>query len=121
MRAMNAPRPEGGEPTRVVLITAPDQESAEALARALVDRRICACCNLVGGVNSIFRWEGEVQSQEETLIIAKTTRGNEDKLARALAELHPYDVPECIVIEPVYVAADYSDWLEAQCGVKDPD
>ena len=121
MRSMNAPRPEGGEPTRVVLITAPDQESAERIARALVERRICACCNLVGGVHSIFRWQGEVQSQAEILIIAKTTRDRRDQLERALAELHPYDVPECVVIRPSHVAAPYSDWLQAQCAATDSD
>jgi len=118
---MNAPRPEDGEPARVVLITAPDREGAEKLARALVERRICACCNLVGGVKSIFRWQGEVQSQAEILIIAKTTRGRQDQLERALAELHPYEVPECVVIQPSYVPPGYSDWLEAQCAATDSD
>jgi periplasmic divalent cation tolerance protein len=118
---MNAPRPEAGEPTRVVLITAPDRVSAEKLARALVERRICACCNLIGGVNSIFRWQGEVHSQEEILIIAKTTHGRQAQLERVLGELHPYEVPECVVIRPSFVTAGFSDWLEAQCGAPDCD
>lgn len=99
---------------RVVLVTAPDADVARALARGLVERRLAACANLVPGVTSVFRWEGAVQEEAEVLLIVKTTRERLPELEAFLAAEHPYDVPECVALEPAAVAAGYLSWLVAE-------
>ena len=96
---------------RVVLVTAPDEDVGRRLARALVERRLAACANLIPGVRSIYRWDGEVRDEAEVLLVIKTVAGRISELEAALAELHPYDVPECIALEPASVEAKYLAWL----------
>ena len=98
---------------RVVLVTAPDQEVAERLARALVEERLAACANLVGGVTSIYRWEGELQQDSEVLCVFKTSAARLPAFEARLDELHPYDVPECVALTPDHVAPHYLAWLLA--------
>ena len=95
---------------RIVLSTAPP-EIAEALARALVEERLAACVNVVPGVLSVFRWEGEVQSAGEVLLVAKTTEEREPALRERLARLHPYDVPEVVALETSTVNDAYANWV----------
>ena len=96
---------------RVVLVTAPNEDVGRRLARALVERRLAACANLIPGVRSIYRWDGEVRDEAEVLLVIKTVAGRISELEAALAELHPYDVPECIALEPASVEAKYLAWL----------
>ncbi len=95
-------------------MTAPDLAVARALARALVEHKSAACVNLVPGVQSIYRWQGQIEESSEVLLVAKTTAGRIADLVRQLRELHPYDVPECVVLEPREVEAKYKAWLLAE-------
>ncbi|MCC6408597.1 MAG: divalent-cation tolerance protein CutA [Planctomycetes bacterium] len=101
---------------RVVLVTAPDREAATGLARELVGRRIAACVNVVDGVTSIYRWRGAVEEAREVLLVVKTTAARYPELERALVELHPYEVPECIALRPEAVAPKYAAWLAGEVG-----
>lgn len=94
----------------VVYVTAPTAE-APALARALVERGLAACVNLVPGVRSIYRWQGEVHDDPEVLLIAKTTQGGFEALREAVVALHPYDVPEVIALPVVVGHRPYLDWI----------
>ncbi len=96
---------------RIVLITCPDLESARALSRTLVERRLVACVNMIPGVTSIYRFEGEVHEDAEILLVCKTVAEQIEALERAVLELHPYDVPECVTLEPSQVERGYLDWL----------
>lgn len=99
----------------VVFITAPAREGiAERLAHELVQRRLAACVNLVGQVRSVYRWQGKIEEDAETLLVVKTRRGQLEKLNAALTELHPYQVPECLALEVVRGRAAYLDWLTAE-------
>lgn len=98
-----APRP------IIVLVTAPNAESA-ALARTLVDERLAACVNQVA-VSSTYRWKNAVQVDDEVLLVIKTTDDRAAALETRVQELHSYDVPEFIVIEPSAVSDTYLDWL----------
>ncbi|MBI5431899.1 MAG: divalent-cation tolerance protein CutA [Planctomycetes bacterium] len=99
---------------RVVLVTAPDPETATKLARELVGRRIAACVNVVDGVTSIYRWRGAVEEAREALLVVKTTAARYPELERALVELHPYELPECIALQPAAVAPKYAAWLAGE-------
>ena len=98
---------------RVVLVTAPPRR-APALARALVRRRLAACVNLVPGVRSVYRWKGRVEEARETLLVAKTTAARVPALLAAIAELHPYEVPEGIALPVVAGLAPYLRWIAAE-------
>ncbi len=101
---------------RILLCTAPDMDTARALARGLVGERLAACCNLVGGVASIYRWEGALEETEEVLLVIKTSAERVPALREALLARHPYDVPELVSLRPDAVAPRYLDWLLAATG-----
>ncbi len=98
----------------LVLSTVPDTAVAERIARQLVEERLIACANLVPGLTSVYRWEGAVNAEPEVLLLMKTPRAALERLARRLPELHPYQVPELIVL-PVEAGLDaYCSWVAAE-------
>jgi periplasmic divalent cation tolerance protein len=96
---------------RVVLVTAPAPEVAEAIARALVEERLAACVNVVPGVRSIYRWEGRVESAGEWMLMVKTRADRAEALAARVRELHPYELPEVLELPVVGGATAYLDWV----------
>lgn len=104
----------GGEELRVVLITAPDADEAGRLARLLVGERLAACVNLVPGVRSVYRWEGEVQEDAEVLLIAKTHASRLDALVARIEGAHSYDVPEVLALPVVGGSGAYRAWVSAE-------
>ena len=99
---------------RIVLCTCPDETTASRLARALVDERLAACVNVIGGVASTYRWKDTVQTDDETLLIIKTTADRLDAMQTRLVALHPYEVPEVLAIEPVAGSEPYLAWLDRE-------
>ena len=95
----------------IVLSTLPSPEKAAEIARILVEEQLCACVNLVQQVRSIYRWEGKVSDDTETLAIMKTLRSRADALSARLVELHPYQVPEVIVLPVASGHAPYLAWI----------
>jgi periplasmic divalent cation tolerance protein len=95
----------------VVLTTVATEEAAERLAQELVERRLAACVNVLPQVRSIYRWQGAVQDDRELLLLVKTTRERRDETMRAIAELHPYDVPEVVALDADAVSGPYASWL----------
>jgi periplasmic divalent cation tolerance protein len=100
----------------VALVTGPDRASLEALGRTLVEDRLIACANIIGGVTSIFRWDGAVETSDECLAILKTTRPRVAALEKRVASLHPYAVPEFLVLAVGSGAAPYLDWVRSAVG-----
>ncbi len=97
----------------VAFATFPDAETARTIALALVKEGIVACVNLLPGATSIYRWEGEIEEATEIVGIIKTAQDRVGDLLQRLQELHPYDVPELIVLPVVAGNADYLDWVIA--------
>jgi periplasmic divalent cation tolerance protein len=95
----------------IVWTTAPDVQTAEALADALVGEGLAACVNIVPGLRSIYRWRGAVERADELLCIIKTTRAGLTALRERLVTLHPYEVPELIALPIVDGHAAYLDWI----------
>ncbi len=98
----------------VVLVTAPDPDKAAAIARVLIDQRLAACGNVVPGVRSIYRWEGQIRDEKETLLMLKTTAAQFEALRESVLELHPYAVPEVIALRVEAGSAPYLAWIEAE-------
>lgn len=102
------------EPVRVVLVTVSDEDTAVSLARGLVEARLAACVNLVGGLRSIYRWQGAIEDDAEWLLIAKTTEARFEALRAHVVAHHPYDVPEVVALPILAGHAPYLDWVAAQ-------
>ena len=102
---------------RTVLVTAPDAGTAESLAQAVVVERLAACVNLVPGVVSVFRWEGQVRRDEEILLVLKTTAERVEALRERVVALHPYDVPEVLVLAVADSHEPYRAWVQGQVEV----
>jgi len=96
---------------RVVFTACGSAEEANRIARELVERRLAACVNIVPGVESVYRWKGEIESAAEWLLIVKTTAAAFEKLREAISELHSYDVPECVALTVEDGGADYLEWI----------
>jgi periplasmic divalent cation tolerance protein len=98
-------------PLLVVFSTFPDSDTAQRIAHALVEAQLVACVNLVPGVRSIYRWEGNVESAEEVLGVMKTTGEAFAALEAKIRELHPYEVPEIVAMPVERVEAKYAQWV----------
>jgi periplasmic divalent cation tolerance protein len=95
----------------VVYCTCPDTTVAEQIAAALVTERLAACVNLLSGIRSVYRWEGELCWDSEVLLIIKTGRTVYADLEARLRALHPYQVPEIIALPIQHGSAAYLAWL----------
>ena len=93
------------------LCTCPDAASAQKLAETLVGERLAACVNRLPGVLSTYRWQGEVNTDNEELLLIKTTADRLPALERRVLELHPYEVPELIAVPVADGHAAYLDWV----------
>lgn len=97
-------------------MTAPDVETASRIARALVEERLVACVNLVPGVRSIYRWEGALQQDSEVLLVVKTRADRAAAIADRVAELHPYELPELVMLPAVGGSVAYLDWVRSEAA-----
>jgi periplasmic divalent cation tolerance protein len=96
----------------LALSTVGNAQDAERIARALVERGLAACVNVVPGVVSVYRWKGQVEREGELLLVIKTRAERFDALREALVGLHPYEVPELIALPIQRGHAPYLDWLD---------
>jgi periplasmic divalent cation tolerance protein len=94
----------------VVLCTVPS-ECSESIAQTVVTERLCACVNILPEVRSVFRWQGKVDVANEHLMIAKTTLATSGSLQDRLVALHPYDVPEVIILPVAAGLPPYLSWV----------
>ncbi len=101
---------------QILLSTIDDESQARRLAARLVEERLAACVNIVPKVTSVYKWKGKLEEASELLLVIKTRAELADRLTARLAELHPYDVPECIVLEVVSGHQPYLDWVIAETG-----
>lgn len=94
-----------------VLTTTGDEEEAERMSVALVERRLAACVQVIGPISSRYRWQGKVEHEREWLCLAKTEASRYDELERAVRELHSYEEPEIVATPIVAGSAGYLAWL----------
>ena len=97
----------------VVLVTAPDRNTARALARAALSARLIACANLIPKIESHYWWRGKIESGAEVLLVLKTQRSKLAALEKLVLAKHPYDTPEFIVLPLSAGNKKYLDWLAA--------
>jgi periplasmic divalent cation tolerance protein len=96
---------------QVAFITAPDADTATRLARTLVEERLAACVNVVPGIRSVYRWQGALHEEDETLLIVKTRAERAAALEARVRALHPYEVPEVLRLAAAGGSAPYLHWV----------
>lgn len=98
----------------IILCTCADHDQALAIGKALVEARLAACVNVLPSVQSIYRWQGEVETAQELLLVIKTTQERFQAVRDRIIELHSYDTPEIIAL-PVLVGSErYLSWIREQ-------
>jgi periplasmic divalent cation tolerance protein len=102
----------------IILCTCPDNEQAERIAHRLVELGLAACVNILGGVRSIYRWQGGIESAAEVLMLIKSSAAHRDQVQSAIAGLHSYEVPEFLVLSVTAGSEAYLAWLGASLRMK---
>lgn len=99
----------------VVLITVPSRQAGMAIAGKLVEQRLAACVNMLGPIQSVFHWQGQIEQEEELLLLVKTRRELfASQLVPAVQALHPYETPEIIALPIEMGEAGYLNWIVAE-------
>ncbi len=96
---------------RVVLSTVSNADEARTIARSLVEKQLAACVNIVGPIESVYRWKGEIEEAQEFLLLIKTIADNVSRLREELVRLHSHEVPECIAVGIESGLPAYLDWI----------
>ena len=97
---------------KLVLSTAGSKDEAEKIARALVERGLAACVNIIPQVQSIYRWQGKVEEAQEFLLLIKTVGSAFEQVRDTINQLHSYELPECISLEIADGSLAYLEWIE---------
>lgn len=100
----------------VILITVGSGNEATQIAKHLVESRLAACVQMLDGIESVYRWEGKIESGSEVLLLAKTTRDKFEDLEATVRSLHSYQTPEIIAIPIIAGSAPYMAWLNKNLG-----
>jgi len=98
---------------QIVLNTCPDQASADKLAAALIDQGIAACVSIVPGIRSLYRWQGQIESSQEHLLLIKTTRSHYNSVQQLICTQHPYELPEVLAVPIEQGLGDYFNWIDS--------
>lgn len=100
----------------VVLVTAPDRKVARSLARLALEARVCACANLVPGIESHYWWKGKLESGREILVVFKTNRTQLAALEKLVMANHPYETAEFVALPIAHGSRRYLDWIDSSVG-----
>jgi periplasmic divalent cation tolerance protein len=95
---------------KIVFVTAPERASAK-IAEELVKKKVAACVNILP-IRSIFSWKGKIEDDRENLLIIKTKKPRIEQLKEIIKQIHPYEVPECIILPIEDGLPDYLRWID---------
>lgn len=102
---------------RIVFATCPPDQAA-TLLRKLVEESLVACGNIISGVRSIYRWKGDICDEPESVLLMETSDDRVEAMMQRLKELHPYEVPKILTIEPKEGLAAYLQWVTEETTKK---
>ena len=108
---------DGEEETLLVFTNLPDRDAALVLARALVERRLAACVNVLGACTSVYRWQGDMEESAEVPVLLKTRATRYAEVEAAIRELHPYELPEIVAVPIVRGLPEYLDWVAEETAI----
>jgi periplasmic divalent cation tolerance protein len=96
------------------ITTTETKADAQAIANALVEKRLAGCVQIVGPITSTYWWEGKIETAEEWLCVVKSRRDLYEDLEKAIREVHPYDVPEILAVPVTAGSKPYLEWLDGE-------
>ena len=99
----------------VVLVTAKDKKEANKIAKGLLEAKLIACANIIEGIQSLFWWQGKIDSSKEVLLILKTKKILFKKVSAIVKALHSYQTPEIIALPIVEGSQEYLAWINSSC------
>lgn len=99
---------------RLVLVTVPSRKEGDRISETVVGEGLAACVNVVGPIRSIYRWQGKVCTDDEHLLLIKTSGDRYRELEAKILEIHPYDVPEVIALPVEEGSVAYLSWIQEQ-------
>lgn len=102
----------------LIYTTLESMEDAKRVGRALVDSKLAACVNILPAMTAIYEWQGELREAGEVVMLIKTRKGRLDEALARTKEMHPYDTPALLVIEPSEVDHDFAAWIAEQTGAR---
>ncbi len=97
----------------VTLCTCPDKDTAEKIARLLVEGALAACVNIVPNITSVYSWQGQIESADEYLLIIKAPASGYTAIEAAIRAQHPYELPEIIAVPVQYALPEYLNWINS--------
>ena len=103
---------------RIVLTTTGSEEEAHKIAHTLVERGLAACVNIVPHVESVYRWQGKIESSTECLLLIKTQAEAFENVRDTIKELHSYELPECVMLEVADGSKEYLGWISENLRLK---
>lgn len=95
----------------LIYCTCPDQETAKSIAKRLINDRLSACVNILPQLTSVYAWKGNIEEDQEVLLLIKTSEANYAPLDRAIFDAHPYELPEIIAVPVEHGLPGYIDWV----------
>ena len=101
----------------LVFTNAPDRTVAMQIAQALVEQRLAACVNVLGGCTSVYRWDGTVETADELPVIIKTRAARYAEVEAVIRRLHPYELPEILAVPVVAGLSEYLDWVAEETAI----
>jgi len=99
----------------IILVTAKDKKEATKIAHGLLEAKLIACANIVGGVQSFYWWQGKIDSSKEVLLVLKSKKTLFKKVIAKVKALHSYQTPEIIALPIIDGSKDYLDWISSSC------
>lgn len=95
----------------MIITTVPDIDTGQKIANYLVEEKLAACVNIIPRVTSIYRWQGQIQTDTELLVLIKSTQSMEHTIYEAVKDMHPYELPELITVSIDRGDGDYLQWI----------
>ena len=95
----------------IFFVTVPNIEEANDIAKILIENRLAACVNIIQNIVSIYRWKGNIERENEMLMVIKTTENNCDMLIEKVRKIHSYSNPECVDLKNEKGSKEYLDWI----------
>jgi periplasmic divalent cation tolerance protein len=109
---------ENQDATLLVFTNLPDRTSAMKLAQALVEQRLSACVNVLGGCTSVYRWRGAIEQADEVPVLIKTRAARYREVEAAIRKLHPYELPEVLAVTVAQGLPEYLAWVTEETTIR---
>lgn len=100
----------------IVYITTSGMDESEKIANVLVEEKLAGCTNIIPSIKSIYLWKGDIESDSESIVMAKTRVSNVESIIKRVKEIHSYDIPCILAIPIIEGSKDYLEWLESEIG-----